>query len=165
MVYYKLDIVAFVEACAQVPDSPPQDEREFEDDDGTKFVWDSTLRKFKPEGMDLPCDGTEPDTVTPSLQETPVEYTADMMVFDLEDEVVPTISQVLAAEQAQISAELEAQAVTANAGAKGKGKSQGVKRGRGAADGADSWAAQDGTCQNEAPVAGKVCSASFFKIK
>jgi HIV Tat-specific factor 1 len=37
-------------ADADAPASPPPDERRFEDDDGTVYLWDPSLRKFMPEG-------------------------------------------------------------------------------------------------------------------
>lgn len=40
--------------CACVQGSPPPEEQTFVDDDGTKFVWDSTLRKFRPDDMAAP---------------------------------------------------------------------------------------------------------------
>lgn len=44
---------------ASVQGSPPPEERTFVDDDGTKFVWDSTLRKFRPDDMAPPQAGTQ----------------------------------------------------------------------------------------------------------
>ena len=37
------------EAEAEAEASPPLEERQFEDDDGTVYVWDSSLRKFMPQ--------------------------------------------------------------------------------------------------------------------
>mmetsp|Transcript_12157 Transcript_12157/g.34211 ORF Transcript_12157/g.34211 Transcript_12157/m.34211 type:complete len:481 (-) Transcript_12157:70-1512(-) len=63
------------------PESPSPEDREFIDDDGTKYRWDSTLRAFKPV-EDIPA------------------YTEEDMVFKAEDEVIPTVSQAKAAEAA-----------------------------------------------------------------
>lgn len=45
-----------------VQGSPPPEERTFVDDDGTQFVWDPALRKFRPEDMPTPQaeSGTQP---------------------------------------------------------------------------------------------------------
>jgi hypothetical protein len=40
-----------VQPHAMQAGSPPPEERTFEDDDGTVFVWDPVLRKFRPEDM------------------------------------------------------------------------------------------------------------------
>jgi hypothetical protein len=57
--------------------SPPPEERSFEDDDGTKFVWDSMLRKFRPEDMATPNAETQQQQpgATAGADAAPVEYT------------------------------------------------------------------------------------------
>ena len=70
----------------QEPSSPAADEREFVDDDGTHFVWDPSLRKFRP--TELADAAAAP------------EYTADMMRFSGEQEAVVTLEEAQAEEEA-----------------------------------------------------------------
>ena len=44
-----LSEISALEAEAEAEASPPPEERQFEDDDGTVYVWDSALRKFMPQ--------------------------------------------------------------------------------------------------------------------
>ena len=55
--------------------SPSPEEKEFEDDDGTVYVWDSSLRKFQPRKD--PSNALE------------AEYGADAMTFQGDDEEQP----------------------------------------------------------------------------
>lgn len=52
------------------PPTPPQD-REFEDDDGTRYLWDSTLRSYVP----------QPDGTAAAAAAAAATFTAEDMVF------------------------------------------------------------------------------------
>lgn len=72
-----------------VQGSPPPEERTFVDDDGTKFVWDSALRKFCPEDMVTPqaaSAGTQQQQKNPPATSqggagTAGEYTQVLILF------------------------------------------------------------------------------------
>ncbi|PNW70131.1 hypothetical protein CHLRE_17g707050v5 [Chlamydomonas reinhardtii] len=65
------------------PETP--EELEFEDDDGTTYVWDTKLRKYMPKGGAAPA----PEELG---------YDLEAMTYAPEDEVIPTLAQVRAAE-------------------------------------------------------------------
>ncbi|GAX77606.1 hypothetical protein CEUSTIGMA_g5050.t1 [Chlamydomonas eustigma] len=69
----------------EAPASP--DEKEFEDDDGTWYIWSSSLRKFVPRELT--------ETVATAYED---------MVFIGEEEVIPTVEAAKAAEAAQEAA-------------------------------------------------------------
>lgn len=54
-------------------ESPPPEDKEFEDDDGTVYVWDSSLRKFQPKADGAP----------------PVNYGVEDMTFEADEEQQP----------------------------------------------------------------------------
>ncbi|MCO5572632.1 hypothetical protein L7F22_026390 [Adiantum nelumboides] len=62
------------------PATPPQGEREFTDDDGTTYRWDFGRKVWVPQGE--------------AVVEAPV-YHAEEMVFDVEEEVFPTIASAI----------------------------------------------------------------------
>ena len=107
--------------------SPPPDERSFVDDDGTEFVWDVQLRKFRP--TDLPAAALAPSSVVepgmdgavavttgaaaaapagaavpaasaaaPSARQ--IEYTAEMMRFQGNEDKVVSLEEARAEEAA-----------------------------------------------------------------
>ena len=59
--------------------TPPLDEQEFEDDDGTHYVWDPVLRKFQPKG------DSDPPAAAPN-------YGLDEMTFAVEEETIPAFT-------------------------------------------------------------------------
>jgi HIV Tat-specific factor 1 len=67
---------------ADVPPSPPPDERCFEDDDGTIYVWDSALRKFMPEGEAGVAGAAAPAAAA-------LAYNEADMVYEAEEEAQP----------------------------------------------------------------------------
>ncbi|GLC33273.1 hypothetical protein PLESTB_000352100 [Pleodorina starrii] len=70
------------------PETP--EELEFEDDDGTVYVWDKRLRKYMPkEGQLGKGDAPAPEGVG---------YDIDAMTYQPEDEVIPILAEVRAAE-------------------------------------------------------------------
>ena len=60
-------------------ETPPPDQQRFQDDDGTMYAWDATLRRFAPAAEELPSTSYDP---------------ADM-VYEAEDEKIPALSTVL----------------------------------------------------------------------
>ena len=60
-------------------ETPPPDQQRFQDDDGTMYAWDSSLRRFVPAGEELPGTSYDP---------------ADM-VYEAEDEKIPAMPAVL----------------------------------------------------------------------
>lgn len=74
------------------PASPPEGEEEFTDDDGTVYRWDHGRKAWVPQGE--------------SLVEAPV-YQAEEMVFDVEDEVFPTMNATFADEVEENDAPVE----------------------------------------------------------
>ncbi|BBN01358.1 HIV Tat-specific factor 1 [Marchantia polymorpha subsp. ruderalis] len=83
----KVDVVADEER----PQTPPEGEEEFTDDDGTVYNWDKKLRAWVPQGQAL----------TGGLA-----YGADEMTFVQEDEVIPSLQAAIAAhkEEEEITA-------------------------------------------------------------
>ncbi|GLI64813.1 hypothetical protein VaNZ11_008220 [Volvox africanus] len=77
------------------PETP--EELEFEDDDGTLYVWDKRLRKY------MPKDG-QPGNGAPAPEDA--GYDIDAMTYEPDEEVVPTLAEVRAAE-AEAEAEAE----------------------------------------------------------
>lgn len=68
-------------ACAQEGESPPPEDREFVDDDGTRFVWDSTLRKFRPEDLEAPPAAAATAGAAAPAAGVAEGYTREMMTF------------------------------------------------------------------------------------
>ncbi|KAG2450736.1 hypothetical protein HYH02_004574 [Chlamydomonas schloesseri] len=95
------------------PETP--EELEFEDDDGTTYVWDRKLRKYMPKGAAAPA----PEELG---------YDLEAMTYAPEDEVIPTLAQVRAA---------EAEAEEAEEAQKRDRKKAGKDASSSAADGAD----------------------------
>lgn len=54
--------------------TPPPEDQEFEDDDGTIYKWDPKLRKFQPKRL-----------------ESNGEYGMEEMTFEMDEEAIPTI--------------------------------------------------------------------------
>ena len=71
---------------AEAPASPPPDEREFEDDDGTWYAWDPALRKFVARE---PAGGAAGGPRGPDAAAVPAYDVADM-TFEADEEVIPT---------------------------------------------------------------------------
>ena len=71
---------------AEAPASPPPDEREFEDDDGTWYAWDPALRKFVARE---PAGGAAGGPRGPNAAAAPAYDVVDM-TFEADEEVVPT---------------------------------------------------------------------------
>lgn len=71
------------DAEAGAPASPPADERQFEDDDGTVYVWHSGLRKFMPLGEGQ-AGGAAGPAAAPAAP-----YNEQDMVFVPEEEQLP----------------------------------------------------------------------------
>ena len=107
--------------------SPPPDERSFVDDDGTEFVWDVQLRKFRPTDLSaaalLPgtvaepgVDGAravtagaaaaapggvaEPAASAAAPSAAQIEYTAEMMRFQGNEDKVVSLEEARADEAA-----------------------------------------------------------------
>lgn len=123
-----------VQACKcgplviQETSSPPPDERQFVDDDGTHFTWDASVRKFVPNDLPFPTPApaeAPAGTAAAATSAPPTgtqlagagfavqEYPPEMMRFAGSDEVVVTLEQARAAEAAseELAAKLhEAQA-------------------------------------------------------
>lgn len=72
---------------ADAPASP--EEKEFEDDDGTIYIWDSKLRKFVAKDIQAAA-GAE------------AAYDVEAMTFAGDDEVIPTLAAAKAAEEAAL---------------------------------------------------------------
>eukprot|EP00195_Chlamydomonas_chlamydogama_P008298 CAMPEP_0202907174 /NCGR_PEP_ID=MMETSP1392-20130828/41627_1 /ASSEMBLY_ACC=CAM_ASM_000868 /TAXON_ID=225041 /ORGANISM="Chlamydomonas chlamydogama, Strain SAG 11-48b" /LENGTH=195 /DNA_ID=CAMNT_0049595967 /DNA_START=71 /DNA_END=655 /DNA_ORIENTATION=+ len=98
-----LEQEAGADEVAQAPGTP--EELEFEDDDGTMYMWDRTMRKYVAKG------------------EGPPSVSFDEMVYAGDDEVIPTIAAARAAE--------EASALTAERGGQDGGRGRGGRGGRG----------------------------------
>ncbi|KAL4426855.1 hypothetical protein ABPG77_006641 [Micractinium sp. CCAP 211/92] len=79
-----LEAEGAAEGAADAPESPPPDERRFEDDDGTWYVWDSNLRKFMPEGDAAAAAGAGGAAPAPAAQ-----YNEEDMVFVPDEEKQP----------------------------------------------------------------------------
>lgn len=93
-----------------VPASPPSDERSFEDDDGTLYVWDSALRKF------MPQEGGAAGTAAP------VAYSEEDMVFEADEEKQPAYRPPPKYGELEDEANEEAAAATAGASEAGSGE-------------------------------------------
>lgn len=57
-------------------ETPPPEDQQFEDDDGTVYVWDRKLRKFQPKHA-AAADAARPD------------YDLEEMTFEAEEETIP----------------------------------------------------------------------------
>ncbi|KAI5060404.1 hypothetical protein GOP47_0024824 [Adiantum capillus-veneris] len=77
VVYAEKPPTELIEKEEDRPATPPQGEREFTDDDGTTYRWDFGRKVWVPQGE--------------AVVEAPV-YRAEEMVFDVEEEVFPTIA-------------------------------------------------------------------------
>lgn len=76
------------------------DELEFEDDDGTIYKWDHQLRKYVPAG-EAGVDGAAADgDQQQQQQQGAAGYDIEAMTFVAEEEVIPTLAAVRAAEEA-----------------------------------------------------------------
>lgn len=145
------------EAGLGVGDAPgTPDELEFEDDDGTIYVWDHKLRKYMPkDGQAAGAAGPGAGAAAGGGGAGQPAYDPEMMVFEPEDEVIPTLAQVRAAEAA---AEAEAEAA-----ASGKGKKAASKKDKDH-DAANGKGAQGGTKRaagsEEGPAAGAGAAAA-----
>ena len=71
---------------AEAPASPPPEEREFEDDDGTWYAWDPALRKFVARE---PAGAAAGGPRGPDAAAAPAYDMADM-TFEADEEVIPT---------------------------------------------------------------------------
>ena len=59
---------------AEGPATPPPEDQEFEDDDGTIYQWDRKLRKFQPKDLK---GGTD--------------YKVEDMTFEMDEEAIPAL--------------------------------------------------------------------------
>lgn len=88
----------------QGAESPPPEDREFEDDDGTRFVWDSSLRKFRPEGLAVLADAdggaAAVSTAAPAATVADAAYTREMMTFSGIEREGLTLEEARAEEEA-----------------------------------------------------------------
>ncbi|KAL3677846.1 hypothetical protein R1sor_020802 [Riccia sorocarpa] len=75
------------------PQTPPEGEEEFTDDDGTVYKWDKRLRAWVPQGQALPGG---------------LSYGADEMTFFQEEEVIPSLQAAIAARNQEREGEEEA---------------------------------------------------------
>ncbi|CAM8960158.1 unnamed protein product [Rhodiola kirilowii] len=91
------------------PNSPPEGEDEFVDDDGTKYKWDRGIRAWVPQDEPIKNDGYQPEDMT----------------FLREEEVFPTINEVGAGEAEAEKKEIEIinEVADKKPGAKRKGSS------------------------------------------
>jgi HIV Tat-specific factor 1 len=81
-----LDEIKSLEEDQEAPDSPPDDEKRFIDDDGTAYEWSSKERKFLPVGDDDDEDDDIGAAAAAALQAT---YTDADMVYDPDKEKIP----------------------------------------------------------------------------
>ena len=72
---------------AEAPASPPPDEREFEDDDGTWYAWDPALRKFVARE---PAGGAAGGPRGSDTAAAAPAYDVADMTFEADEEVIPT---------------------------------------------------------------------------
>jgi HIV Tat-specific factor 1 len=105
----------------QDPGTP--EELEFEDDDGTMYRWDPLLRKYMPTG-DAAATAHEAEQQTDAAAQQPAqqqsepheqqqqqqqqqqeqqEYDLEAMTYEAQEEVVPTLAAVRAAEEAALA--------------------------------------------------------------
>ncbi|PSC73552.1 Splicing factor U2AF-associated 2 [Micractinium conductrix] len=108
------------------PASPPPDERRFEDDDGTWYAWDSTLRKFMPEGEaavapDGAAGGAGAGGAAAAAAVQPAGYNEADMVFVPDEEVQPEYVPPPKYDQLPDIADEEGQAGTTAAGERQQG--------------------------------------------
>ena len=75
------------------------EEKRFEDDDGTVYVWDPGTRKFAPEGEDVPAPAAGAAPAAPAPAAPPVTWSEADMVFDAGDDapVMPSLRDAKAA--------------------------------------------------------------------
>eukprot|EP00850_Spirogloea_muscicola_P008763 SM000047S16902 [mRNA] locus=s47:600587:604523:- [translate_table: standard] len=85
------------------PGTPPEGEREFEDDDGTKYKWDGALRAWVPQEEGVPS------------------YQPEDMTYVEEEEVMPSMAVAAAA----VTLERDAAAATAEGAAEAPGSGGG----------------------------------------
>jgi HIV Tat-specific factor 1 len=104
MAEFQAEISAIEAATAMEEDqegpSTP-DELEFEDDDGTMYVWNAALRKYVPAGSDAAA--TAAGGGAPSGT-APTDYDLQAMTFVAEEEVLPTLAAAKAAVAAAAAA-------------------------------------------------------------
>jgi hypothetical protein len=79
-----IEAATAMEEDQEGPGTP--EELEFEDDDGTMYVWDAALRKYVPAG-----GGPVPSGAPPT------DYDLQAMTFVAEEEVLPTLAAAKAA--------------------------------------------------------------------
>ncbi|KAH7434534.1 hypothetical protein KP509_06G021900 [Ceratopteris richardii] len=83
VVHISKPVTYSTEGVEERPASPPQGESEFVDDDGTTYRWDYGRKVWVPQGE--------------LVAEAPT-YRAEEMVFDVEEEVFPTLPPVICSE-------------------------------------------------------------------
>eukprot|EP01025_Chloroclados_australasicus_P061196 TRINITY_DN8001_c0_g1_i5.p1 TRINITY_DN8001_c0_g1~~TRINITY_DN8001_c0_g1_i5.p1 ORF type:complete len:636 (+),score=106.64 TRINITY_DN8001_c0_g1_i5:102-1910(+) len=87
----------------------PQPELEFEDDDGTLYVWDKILKKYIQEDMDASAVNKEGmGNLCPDKKPTELpSYQVEEMTYEPEDEIIPDLATVKATieEQKQLQEE------------------------------------------------------------
>ena len=76
--------LASIEGAGDAPEdgSASPEEKRFEDDDGTVYVWDARSRKFAPEGEDVPAPAAGAAPAAPAPAPPPVTWSEADMVFD-----------------------------------------------------------------------------------
>lgn len=76
--------LASIEGAGDAPEdgSASPEEKRFEDDDGTVYVWDARSRKFAPEGEDVPAPAAGASPAAPAPAPPPVTWSEADMVFD-----------------------------------------------------------------------------------
>ena len=76
--------LASIEGAGDAPKdgSASPEEKRFEDDDGTVYVWDARTRKFAPEGEDVPAPAAGAAPAAPSPAPPPMTWSEADMVFD-----------------------------------------------------------------------------------
>ncbi|KAL4431027.1 hypothetical protein ABPG75_006283 [Micractinium tetrahymenae] len=127
--------------AADAPESPPPDERRFEDDDGTWYVWDSSLRKFMPEGdaaAAAAAAAAGAGAAAPAAAAAPAQYNEEDMVFVPDEEKQPEYEPPPKyADLPDIDEEEGAGAGAARKQQGGDAQHPAAAAGAGAADGAD----------------------------
>jgi HIV Tat-specific factor 1 len=103
MAEFQAEISAIEAATAMEDQEGPStpDELEFEDDDGTMYVWNAELRKYVPAGSDAAA--TAAGGGAPSGP-APTDYDLQAMTFVAEEEVLPTLAAAKAAVAAAAAA-------------------------------------------------------------
>ena len=76
--------LASIEGAGDAPEdgSASPEEKRFEDDDGTVYVWDPGTRKFAPEGEDVPAPAAVAAHAAPPPAPPPATWSEADMVFD-----------------------------------------------------------------------------------